>query len=104
MKKTIILIATVFLLASCGMTQKEKLNKIEECKELWYGYYLSKVDDIRCGKYRRDPVMDCIKEYTNWIDEKYNNPDHVNNLREDKYSNVVKTCNDIFWDKQLWKL
>ena len=26
-----------------------------------------------------------------------NKPDTVTNLREDEYSNVVKTCNDIFW-------
>ena len=42
--------------------------------------------------------MNCIREYTNWLNEKYNNPDTVTNLREDNYSNVVKTCNEIFWD------
>lgn len=29
-----------------------------------------------------------------YYDEKYNNPDTVSNLTED-----VKTCNEIFWDK-----
>ena len=101
MKKIIILIASIFLLASCGMTQEEKLNKIEECKAIWYWYYLNGFDEINCSSSitTRSPVMDCIKEYTNWLDEKYNNPDHVTNLREDNYSNVVKTCNEIFWTK-----
>jgi len=40
--------------------------------------------------------MKCIKEYTNWIKKKYNNPDTVSNLREDNYSKVVETCNKIF--------
>ena len=46
-----------------------------------------------------DKVMDCIREYTNSIDEKYNNPDTVSNLTEDNYSQVVKTCNEIFGNK-----
>ena len=102
MKKIIMLIAIVFLLASCGMTQHEKLNKIEDCKELWYWYRLNAWDEIMCDIYKKDKVMECIREYTNWLDEKYNNPDHVSNLIEDWYSNVVKTCNDIFWDKETW--
>ena len=45
--------------------------------------------------------MECIREYTDWLDEKYNNPDNVSNLKEDDYSQVVKTCNEIFWEKNL---
>lgn len=45
--------------------------------------------------------MDCIREYTEWLDEKYNNPDNVSNLREDDYSQVVRTCNEIFWEKVI---
>ena len=99
MKKLLIIIP-LLLLASCSMTQEEKLNKIEECKELWYWYYLNGFENINCG-YRLSeisPIMNCIREYTNWLNEKYNNPDTVTNLREDNYSNVVKTCNEIFWD------
>ena len=40
--------------------------------------------------------MDCIREYTNGLDEKYNNPDNVSNLREDDYTRVVRTCNEVF--------
>jgi hypothetical protein len=40
--------------------------------------------------------MKCIKEYTKGLNEKYNNPDIVTNLREDNYSQVVETCNNIF--------
>lgn len=46
-----------------------------------------------------DPVMVCIREYTLWIDEKYNNPDAVSNLSEDNYSQVVKTCKEVFGNK-----
>lgn len=41
-------------------------------------------------------VEDCIRKYVDSIDEKYNNPDTVSNLREDNYSQVVKTCNETF--------
>lgn len=58
--------------------------------------------NISCNPWKSiDPIMDCIREYTDWIDEKYNNPDHVQNLREDEYSNVVKTCNEIFGEKEI---
>jgi hypothetical protein len=50
-------------------------------------------------KEKDNPVMDCIKEYTNWLDEKYNNPDTVTDLREDNYSQVVKSCNEVFGNK-----
>ena len=48
---------------------------------------------------KRDKVNDCIREYTRWIYLKYNNPDTVSNLREDNYSQVVRTCNEIFGNK-----
>jgi len=102
--KKLLLIILLLLLISCGMTQEEKLNKIEECKELNTWYVLNLLDEIQCNHGMvEDKVMKCIKEYTNGLDEKYNNPDHVTNLREDEYSNVVKTCNEIFWDKNLLK-
>lgn len=49
-------------------------------------------------------VADCVKEYTNWLDEKYNNPDTVTNLREDEYSKVVKTCNEVFGKTLSWSV
>jgi len=99
MKKIIFILLLVFILTSCGQTQQEKLQKQKECKELWLEWWINWFDDIVCGSYRKNPVMDCIKEYTNWLDEKYNNPDIVSNLREDDYSKVVETCNKIFGNK-----
>lgn len=40
--------------------------------------------------------MNCVREYTNGLDEKYNNPDTVSNMQDEDYSSVVKTCNEIF--------
>ena len=78
------------------------MNKIRECNELWFPYYLNeRYSEIVCSDYKEDKVMDCIREYTDWLDEKYNNPDNVSNLKEDDYSQVVKTCNEIFWEKNL---
>ena len=97
--KKILLILPLLLLVSCGMTQEEKLHKIEECNEIGLWYFLNWFDSIDCrSSLQPNPIMKCIREYTNWIDEKYNNPDTVTNLREDNYSNVVRTCNEIFWD------
>lgn len=44
-------------------------------------------------------VMECIRKYNTSIENKYNNPDTVSDLREDNYSNVVKTCNEVFGKK-----
>jgi hypothetical protein len=90
-------------LTSCGsnpMTQEEKLKKIQECKDLWLWYYLNWHRGIVCKSYVEDKVNNCIEEYTRWIDEKYNNPDTVSNLIEESYVEVVKTCNDVFWEKK----
>jgi len=97
MKKILILIP-LLLLVSCGMTQEEKLDAVNNCKELWLDYHLTDMNNISCMRYWQNKTMECIREYTNWLDEKYNNPDHVTNLREDDYSEVVKTCNEIFWN------
>lgn len=59
---------------------------------LWLPIALISVTEV-------DPVMVCIREYTTWIDEKYNNPDTVSNLSEDNYSQVVKTCKEVFGNK-----
>ena len=102
MKKIILVILVVWLLSSCEEaiknTHEENLAKKQECFELWYKTYLEASWNINCSSSRAEsPVMECIREYTEVIDEKYNNPDHVTNLIEDDYSNVVKTCNEIFW-------
>lgn len=43
--------------------------------------------------------MDCIRKYNESIENKYNNPDTVSDLREDNFSNAVKTCNEVFGKK-----
>jgi len=105
MKKAILIIWMLMMslsLTSCWMTQEEKLNKIKECDELWFSHYLNDVyDEIYCSDYKDNKVMTCIDKYTDWLDEKYNNPDNVSNLREDDYSKVVITCNEIFWENNL---
>lgn len=104
MKKILIMIILLLSLTSCEeyvpITQEEKLNKIKECNDLWFWYYQDGYGDINCNSYIEDKVFDCIKEYTKWIDKKYNNPDNISDLREENYSEVVKTCNEIFWDKK----
>ena len=47
-------------------------------------------------KDKPNPVLDCIREYTEWIEKKYNNPDTVSSLNEDDYSRVVETCKNNF--------
>lgn len=101
MKTIAMIITSALLLTSCtSPTQSE----IDEKKKLcaldgngiefmnWpFGWH------IACKwKQKETPVMECIREYTDWIDEKYNNLDTVTNLREDAYSNVVKVCNETF--------
>ena len=103
MKKIIIIALIMLWLTSCAeTTQQERINRIKQCEELWFGYRLS-WGKIFCNKEKTDKVFDCIKEYTNWLDEKYNNPDTVSDLREDNYSQVVKTCNETFGNISITK-
>lgn len=97
-KIIIIILMLVIWLTSCWMTQEEKLKKIEECKEIWLWYWLDWVGEIQCDSTVENRVFNCIREYTRWLDEKYNNPDTVSDLREDEFSKVVKTCNEVFWN------
>lgn len=62
------------------------------------GWYLESklTKEERADRNQVSAVMNCIREYTEGIDKKYNNPDTVSNLEDDKYSNVVKTCNEVF--------
>ena len=101
MKKYIIIMISVLLLSSC-MTDQERIDKVKFCNDSGHEARYPLFWDLQCSarKLKQDTsVMDCIREYTNWIDEKYNNPDIVTNLREDSYSNVADTCNSIFWTK-----
>lgn len=104
MKKIILIIWILTILTSCTITQDEIDAKQKLCD---LGWQQVKFDDTFWDRLycwykikEQDKVMDCMKEYTRWIDEKYNNPDTVTNLREDEYSNVVKTCNEIFWNNK----
>lgn len=98
--KKLILIPLLLLLVSCGVkqTQEQKLQMQKDCADLWRTTSMSITGEVECSYRFENPVMKCIREYTNWLDEKYNNPDTVTNLREDNYSSVVETCNKIFWD------
>ena len=113
MKKVILVLLTIVMLTSCEVTSITKSDvdaKQKLCDINWeiVRYDELFIDSLYCtsktkAKIKpkvRDKVMDCIREYTEGIDQKYNNPDHVTNLREDQYSNVVKTCNDIFGEKE----
>lgn len=104
MKKLLIMFWLLLLLTSCWIipTQEEIDTIKKRCEINWQDFRLNKNNIPYCAytKTGEEKVMVCIKEYTNWLDEKYNNPDTVSNLREDNYSNVVRTCNEIFWDKK----
>ena len=102
MKKIIMILILVIWLTSCGMTQEEILKEYKKCEAIWQQWRYEEWFwwSVWCDnkETNEDKIMRCVREYTNWLDEKYNNPDTVTNLREDNYSNVVKTCNEIFWD------
>ena len=100
--KLLLIISSLFLLASCNIqqTQQEKLNKMQECDQLWRGISVKAFDNVSCGYTKEDKVQTCIDKYIDAIDEKYNNPDTVSDLREDDYSNVVRTCNEVFGTRE----
>ncbi len=102
MKKLIIIICSIIMLTSCSENTYPTDEEIEAqekiCEINWRAVYIYSDYTFTC-RHKETPIMDCIKEYTEWLDQKYNNPDHVTNLREDTYSEVVKTCNEVFWEK-----
>ena len=53
---------------------------------------------VECVK-KRDSVSDCLDRWVNVIDEKYNNPDTVSNLRDTEYDKVIKQCQETFGAK-----
>ena len=93
-----VIIVLSLTLTSCGSPTKEEVVKQKEICDISNMETISNGVSVYCS-YRTDPVLLCIKEYTNWIDEKYNNPDTVSNLREDNYSQVVKICKEVFGNK-----
>lgn len=100
MKIKIILLLLCVFLVSCGIPTQEEIDAQKRiCEINWEELRINYENRVYCeSKPKKTTTMDCIKEYTNWLDEKYNNPDNVNNLREDEYSKVVETCNKIFWE------
>ena len=108
MKKLLLLPITLFLLASCSPpTQQEIDEQTKICDINWERLYINTdTNHLTCwGKeVEETSTMDCIREYTKWLDEKYNNPDTVTNLREDEYSKVVKTCNEVFGKTLSWSV
>lgn len=99
MKKLLILIPLVFLITSCSPPTQQEIDEQKKiCDINWEELYINtSTNEPTClSKMYKSSVMDCVREYRNGLDEKYNNPDTVSNLREDNYSQVVKTCNEVF--------
>lgn len=95
--RLLILTFSILLLSSCWMTHEEGISKTKECDALWRYSNMDRFGNISCGALKPDKVQTCIASYIDAIDEKYNNPDTVSDLREDDYSTVVKACNETFW-------
>lgn len=94
----IVAISTLALTSCSSPPTKEEVVKQKEICDISNMNTISNWMSVFCS-YRTDPVMVCIRGYTTWIDEKYNNPDTVSNLSEDNYSQVVKTCKEVFGNK-----
>lgn len=103
--KYIITILLATLLVSCGKSPEEITVEFNKWKpicdmqnkqtlvgELWGAY---------CGiNYGENyQIEKCIGKYVDSIDEKYNNPDTVSNLKDSSFSDAVKTCNEVFGNK-----
>ncbi len=96
--KPFIAILAMLMLASCASTmptQAEINEKQKMCDINWEVVNVASNWRLWCN-YKKDPVMDCVREYRNGLDEKYNNPDTVSNMQDEDYSSVVKACNEIF--------
>lgn len=99
MKPILFTILLSTLLVSCGAppTDAEIETQQKICTLNNQDIWITEAPSYKmyCKK-KINPVMDCIEEYTNGLDEKYNNPDTVSNLSEDNFSQVAYTCNNIF--------
>lgn len=103
MKKYIIITALAILLVSCSWpTDAEYAEQKKMCdinNEELYVYTWGFGSPLLGCKKKEEKVMDCIRKYNESIENKYNNPDTVSDLREDNFSNAVKTCNEVFGKK-----
>ena len=106
MKKLLLLPLALFLLASCEKVTQQEIDTMKNICSQWNKdiYIYDDWSWVSCQISQKTTTMDCIREYTNWLDEKYNNPDTVTNLREDEYSKVVKTCNEVFGKTLSWSV
>lgn len=95
--KLLILTFSILLLSSCTITTQEVEEQKKICELTWQELRLNNLWYSGWCANKTDKVQDCIDSYIDAIDEKYNNPDTVSDLREDDYSTVVKTCNETFW-------
>lgn len=105
MKKLILLLPLI--LVSCAPpTDADIAEQKRICDINWQKVIINLAsNEVDCEyKPPKTSVMDCIREYTNGLDKKYNNPDIVSNLKEDDYSKVVRTCNEIFWKTLSWSV
>lgn len=100
--KTFLIFSALFLLSSCWELSTQEVEEAKQyCKSVWQDFRLVQTpfgDTYDCGTaWEIDKVQRCIENYVDAIDEKYNNPDTVSNLREANYNEVVKTCQETFW-------
>lgn len=97
--KIIIPILAILLLSSCTYSAEEIAKQEYLCKIQWKQMYVDPMT-LYCDTKQDTELMKCIKEFTNGLYVKYDNPDTVSNLREDEFSNVVKACNEVFGEKK----
>lgn len=100
MKLLLILTSSILLLSSCTRLNPDEIEEWKKlCELAWKDFYLYPNGTNYSCEQKEDKVKKCINSYIDTIDEKYNNPDTVSDLREDDYSTVVKTCNETFWTR-----
>jgi hypothetical protein len=104
--KYLLLTLSILLLSSCWkLTPQEISEYTKYCESVWQEFRLIQMpfsDTYNCDDiYHPDKVQNCIADYIKTIDEKYNNPDIVSDLREDDYSKVVRTCQEVFGKAEI---
>lgn len=98
--KYLLLTFSILFLSSCiRLTDSEIEEWKKFCELAGKDFYLFSEGHRYTCEQKEDKVQKCIDGYIDAIDEKYNNPDTVSDLREDDYSKVVKTCKETFWEK-----
>lgn len=79
-------------------TEDERASMEENCR--LSGKQLIINADGNMGYCEKSKVETCIDTWVRSVDEKYDNPDTVSDLRETEYDNVVKQCQETFGDKK----